>query len=121
MSATSTATATSGWVVRGWNGLLNAIMVFFVANIGFLIAAVAINSLAQRWFGTWLPDGWTTSWYTSALDEFQLPSVLWVTVEVVAAVVALSILIGVPAAYALARREFPGKRPLLFLFLLPLM
>jgi putative spermidine/putrescine transport system permease protein len=119
MSATSTST--SGWVVRGWNGLLNAIMVFFVANIGFLIAAVAINSLAQRWFGTWLPDGWTTSWYTSALDEFQLPSVLWVTVEVVAAVVALSILIGVPAAYALARREFPGKRPLLFLFLLPLM
>jgi putative spermidine/putrescine transport system permease protein len=111
----------SRWVVRGWNGLLNALVAFFVVNIGLLIAAVAVNSFASRWLGTWLPDGWTTSWYSSAVDEFQLASVLWVTVEVVAAVVALSILIGVPAAYTLARREFPGKKGLTLLFLLPLM
>jgi putative spermidine/putrescine transport system permease protein len=47
--------------------------------------------------------------------------VLWVTVEVVFAVVFLSLLIGVPAAYTLARRNFPGKRALMLLFLLPLM
>ena len=46
---------------------------------------------------------------------------LWVTIEVVAAVVFLSILIGVPAAYALARRDFRGKNLLMGLFLLPLM
>ncbi len=46
---------------------------------------------------------------------------LWVTVEVVFAVVFLALLIGVPAAYALARRNFPGKRALVLLFLLPLM
>jgi len=40
---------------------------------------------------------------------------------VVAAVVFLSILIGVPAAYALARRDFRGKNLLMGLFLLPLM
>jgi putative spermidine/putrescine transport system permease protein len=107
--------------VRGWNGLLNALMVFFVANVGLLIAAVAVNSVARRWLGTWLPDGWTTSWYASAWNEFQLPSVLWVTAEVVVAVVVLSVLIGVPAAYVLARRQFPGKRALMLLFLLPLM
>ena len=45
---------------------------------------------------------------------------LWVTVEVVLAVVVLSILIGVPAAYALARRNFRGKQLVLLLFLLPL-
>jgi putative spermidine/putrescine transport system permease protein len=111
----------SRWVVRGWSGLLNALMVFFVANIGLLIAAVAVNSVATRWLGTWLPEGWTTSWYASAVDEFQLPGVLRVTVEVVAAVVGLSVLVGVPAAYVLARREFPGKRALMVLFLLPLM
>ena len=33
----------------------------------------------------------------------------------------LSGLIGVPAAYAMARREFPGKRAVMLLFLLPLM
>jgi putative spermidine/putrescine transport system permease protein len=47
--------------------------------------------------------------------------VLWVTVEVVFAVVFLALLIGVPAAYTLARRDFPGKRALMLLFLLPLM
>ena len=113
--------STTRWLLGGWNGLLNALIAFFVVNIGLLIAAVAVNSFASRWLGTWLPDGWTTSWYQSAVDEFQLASVLRVTVEVVAAVVALSILIGVPAAYTLARREFPGKKALTLLFLLPLM
>jgi len=44
-----------------------------------------------------------------------------VTAEVVVLVVVLSIALGVPAAYALARREFRGKRLVLVLFLLPLM
>ena len=35
--------------------------------------------------------------------------------------VALSGLIGVPAAYALARRDFPGKKLVMLLFLLPLL
>jgi putative spermidine/putrescine transport system permease protein len=60
-------------------------------------------------------------WYASAWQEFQLNEVLIVTFEVVGAVVALSGLLGVPAAYALARRNFPGKRLILLLFLLPMM
>src|SRR5262249_38597271 len=62
-----------------------------------------------------------SSWYSDAWKEFQLAPVLRVTMEVVVAVVALSVAIGVPAAYVLARREFPGKRALMLLFLLPLM
>jgi putative spermidine/putrescine transport system permease protein len=108
-------------LMQGYQGLLGAIMTFFVANIGLLILAVAVNSFGKRWLGTWLPEGWTTSWYTSAYKEFQLDSVLTVTAEVVVAVVGLSVAIGVPAAYSLARREFPGKRALMLLFLLPLM
>ena len=46
---------------------------------------------------------------------------LIVTFEVVFLVVLISGLIGVPAAYALARRDFPGKRALMLLFLLPLL
>jgi putative spermidine/putrescine transport system permease protein len=96
-------------------------MTLFVVNIGFMIAAVATSSFATRWLGTWLPEGWTTMWYTSAWKEFQLGDVLWVTVQVVLSVVFLSLLIGVPAAYTLARRKFRGKRALMLLFLLPLM
>ena len=110
-----------GSLDRAWRGLLLGLMTLFVVNIGLMIAAVATSSFARRWLGTWLPEGWTTTWYTAAWKEFQLGSVLWVTVEVVLAVVLLSLLIGVPAAYTLARRNFPGKRALMLLFLLPLM
>jgi len=75
------------WLERAWRGLLWGLMTLFVVNIGLMIAAVATSSFARRWLGTWLPDGWTTSWYVDAWKEFQLDSVLWVTVEVVFAVV----------------------------------
>ena len=56
-----------------------------------------------------------------AVRRFQLGDVLLVTFEVVFAVVLLSGLIGVPAAYAMARREFAGKKAVMLLFLLPLL
>ena len=43
------------------------------------------------------------------------------TIEIAVAVVALSLLLGVPAAYALARRDFPGKRLVMLAFLVPLL
>jgi len=106
---------------RAWRALMLGLIALFLVNIGLMIAAVATNSFASRWLGTWLPQGWTSSWYADAWKEFQLASILWVTVEVVVAVVALSLVLGVPAAYTLARREFRGKRALMLLFLLPLM
>ena len=109
------------WLDTAWTGVLWGLMALFLVNIGLMIAAVATNSFARRWLGTWLPEGWTTTWYTSAWKEFQLDAVLIVTVQVVFAVVFLSLVIGVPAAYTLARRDFRGKRLLMLLFLLPLM
>jgi putative spermidine/putrescine transport system permease protein len=110
----------SHWLYRAWSGLLLGLMALFIINIGLMVAAVATNSVARRWLGTWLPEGYTTNWYVAAWKEFQLGDILWVTVEVVLAVVVLSILLGVPAAYALARREFAGKRFVMLLFVLPL-
>lgn len=104
------------WATAVW-----AVVIFFIVNLVALIAAVVVNSFGTRWLGTWLPDAFTAHWYADAWDEFQLNDVLRVTVEVVLAVVALSGLLGVPAAYCLARREFPGKKLVLLIFLLPLM
>jgi putative spermidine/putrescine transport system permease protein len=106
---------------RAAAGLLVGLAAFFVVNVVFLVGAVAVSSVATRWLGTWLPDAATTGWYRDAWNEFQLDSVLVVTAEVVLAVVALSVVLGVPAAYALARRDFVGKRLILLVFLLPLM
>jgi putative spermidine/putrescine transport system permease protein len=103
--------AVSVWVATG----------FFLLNLFALIGAVIVNSFGTHWFATWLPAGFTGRWYAMVWTEFQLPALLVVTVEVVAAVTILAGLIGVPAAYAMARREFPGKRAAMLLFLLPLL
>jgi putative spermidine/putrescine transport system permease protein len=104
------------WAVAVWS-----LVGFFIINLLAMIATVVTSSFATRWLGTWLPLGWTTRWYSSAWNEFQLWDVLIVTFQVVGVVVFISGALGVTAAYALARRDFPGKRLLILLFLLPLL
>jgi putative spermidine/putrescine transport system permease protein len=110
-----------GLGARAWAFCVWALVAFFVVNLLAMIATVLVNSFATRWFGTWLPAAYTGRWYAQAWDEFDLPDILVVTMQVVGAVVLISGLIGVPAAYAMARRNFPGKRALMLLFLLPLL
>ncbi|MCG5450594.1 MULTISPECIES: ABC transporter permease [Micromonospora] len=104
----------AAWIVWG-------VVIFFFLNLLGVVASVLVSSFGQRWFDTWLPDGYTTSWYARAWDEFALLQVIVVTLEVSVLVVGLSLVIGVPAAYALARRSFPGKRLIFLVFLLPIL
>ena len=106
---------------RLWTWAVWLLVALFVVNLIALIATVVVNSLSTRWFTTWLPVGFTLKWYADAWEEFQLPDVLISTFEVVGAVVLIAGLLGVPAAYAMARREFPGKRLVMLLFLLPML
>jgi putative spermidine/putrescine transport system permease protein len=103
--------AATVWVVTG----------FFLVNLLAIIATVLASSFATRWLGTWLPAGWTGRWYGTAWDEFQLGDVLIVTFEAAFLVVGIAGLLGTLAAYALARRDFPGKRAVLLIILLPML
>jgi putative spermidine/putrescine transport system permease protein len=116
MSTTRRSLTERLWAIAIW-----ALVGFFVVNLLAMIGSVVVNSFGTRWFNTWLPSGYTPQWYVLAWNEFGLPSILLVTVEVVGTVVILSGLIGVPAAYAMARRNFPGKQAVMLLFLLPLL
>jgi putative spermidine/putrescine transport system permease protein len=104
-----------------WTAALWVVVGFFFLNLVALVASVVVDSFGTKWFGTWLPEGFTLHWYTDAWSQFGLSSVLLVTIEVAVTVIVLSVLIGVPASYALARRTFPGKRLLLVLFVLPIL
>jgi putative spermidine/putrescine transport system permease protein len=110
-----------GLTSKIWRFAVWGVVLLFVLNLLAVIAVVIINSFATRWLGTWLPAGWTTRWYLSAWKEFQLSSVVLVTFEITFTVVIISGLIGVMTAYALARRDFFGKRTIVLLFLLPLL
>jgi putative spermidine/putrescine transport system permease protein len=104
----------AAWLVWG-------VVVFFFVNLAGVIGSVLVNSFGTRWFDTWLPEGYTKQWYGQAWKEFTLFDVLTVTVEVSLLVVGISLLIGVPASYVLARRSFPGRRVVYLAFLLPIL
>jgi putative spermidine/putrescine transport system permease protein len=96
-------------------------VIFFMLILAGIVGAVVVDSFGTKWFSGWLPAGWTTRWYGTTWREFDLGGVLIVTLEVALTVVVVSLLVGVPAAYALARRTFPGKRVLMVTFLLPIL
>jgi putative spermidine/putrescine transport system permease protein len=104
----------AAWITWG-------LLLFFMINLLGVVLAPLLMSFASQWFDTWLPVGYTTKWYAEAWNDYNLFDVLLVTFEVAVAVVAISVLIGVPTAYALARRNFPGKKLLNVLFLLPIL
>jgi putative spermidine/putrescine transport system permease protein len=98
-----------------------AVFLFFFVNLAGVVGVPLVDSFGTRWFTSWLPEGWTTHWYGDAWKEFDLGQVFQTTLYVSLLVVAISVVVGVPAAYALARRDFPGKRVVLLLFLLPIL
>jgi putative spermidine/putrescine transport system permease protein len=104
----------STWFV--WAG----IAAFFILLIGILIS-VLVDSFGKQWFNTWLPEEATATWYTNAWTTFDMTHIIGVTLTVAVSVIIISVLVGVPAAYLLARRSFPFKKAITLLFLLPVL
>ena len=98
-----------------------AVVGVFLAVVAGILLSALLDSYATSWFGGWLPDGWTLKWYRFAIDEFDLAHILVTTAIVGLTVTALSLLLGTPAAYVLARRGFPGKAAVLVLLTLPML
>ena len=110
----SIAASPTTWFV--WAGMA----AFFVFLIGVLVSVV-VDSLGKPWFDTWLPANFVTSWYSDAWDQFGMAHIIAVTLIVALTVIVVAVLVGVPAAYLLARRRFPLKRTITLLFLLPVL
>jgi putative spermidine/putrescine transport system permease protein len=108
------AASPSRWLL--WAGIL-----FFLVNVAAIVASVVVDSFAGQWFGNWLPQTYTGQFYAQAWRDFALGHVLLITVVVSGSVTLLALIIGAPAAYLLARREFLGKRLLWLLFLVPML
>ena len=120
------ALTTGGRISRGWiatpgRWLLRAAIAFFLLNVAAIVATVVLDSFGRRWFGGWAPHGYTGHYYGWAWQQFGLARVLFVTAVVAVGVAVIALVIGVPAAYVLARRSFPGKRVAWVMFLLPLL
>ncbi|MEV6605809.1 ABC transporter permease subunit [Kutzneria sp. NPDC051319] len=104
-----TVTAVLTWTLAG----------LFAATLLAVLASVIVTALSTSWGGSWLPSGYTLSWFRKAWDTPGLANSIGVTFEVAVADVAIALLAGVPAGYVLARKKFPGRNVIMLFALLP--
>ena len=95
-----------------------------IVAIAFLIPQLWLVSLSLKDRGAvfayppqWLPDNPSLVNYVFALTGTQVPWYLWNSVKVAALATAMTLLIGIPAAFVLSRERFAGRGPLLAILL----
>ncbi|GHO51831.1 ABC transporter permease [Ktedonobacter robiniae] len=95
---------------------------FFILNILAMVFTVVLDSLGKQWFATWLPEGlFTTQWYAFAFSDHDIVQLLSNTLIVALGATFISMLVGFPAAYVLARQQFRFKGALMGFYLLPML
>jgi spermidine/putrescine transport system permease protein len=99
---------------------LAAYSVFVYAFLYLPIIVLVVYSFNGSGVGGFPPAGWTMNWYSALLQDGPLwDSVLNSAIVAIVAVV-ISLGLGLPAALALDRAQFPGKTLFRRLVLLPL-
>jgi spermidine/putrescine transport system permease protein len=84
------------------------------------IVTVVVYSFSGSGVGGFPPARWTFDWYRQLLNDSELWNSVLNSLIVAIAAVAISLTLGLPAALALDRAEFPGKALFRRLVLLPL-
>lgn len=83
---------------------------------------IAVTSIGKSWFGkSWLPASWGWDWYIWAWNLGKIPEIVLNTLIIAAIAIAVSLLVGIPTAWALAKRNIKAKELLLSILLLPRM
>lgn len=95
--------------------------VFFVFAAIFLpLCLIFVISFSNDSYLSMPPSGWSTRWYAEVLSNAGFMAGLRNSAIIAVIVSALSLVIGLPAAYALVRMEFRGRALIQSLILAPL-
>jgi spermidine/putrescine transport system permease protein len=99
---------------------LGAYAALVYAFLYFPIIVLVVYSFNGSGVGGFPPAGWTTSWYRQLFADAELWDAVLNSMIVAGVAVAISLGLGLPAALALDRAQFPGKALFRRLVLLPL-
>lgn len=98
--------------------LFNALFVAFILTPIVVVVLVSFTTkpyLALPW------DGVSLQWYRELLANRDFIGSLWISLRLALTAATLSTLVALPAAFAIARRRFPGRALLSAFLLSPLM
>src|SRR6201981_1066350 len=93
---------------------------FVYAFLYFPIVVLVLYSFNGSGVGGFPPTGWTFDWYRQLFQDGSLWDAVLNSVIVAAIAVGISLALGLPAALALDRSQFPGKALFRRIVLLPL-
>jgi len=100
--------------------LLTMYAALVYAFLYFPIVVLIVYSFNGHGVGGFPPHNWTLDWYRNLFTDGDLWSSVFNSLIVALAAVAISLGLGLPAALALDRAQFPGKALFRRLVLLPL-
>lgn len=90
----------------------------------FLLAPILVVvplSFSNDNYLTFPPQSWGVRWYAEMLHHETLIQAFWISLGIASVVTVLSLLAGIPAAYAIRRYQFRGRDAVLNLFTAPLL
>lgn len=94
---------------------------FFVLNLIGMVGSVILDSFGHQWFTSVFPVSYSTEWYTYLSGDQDIGQLIFNTLFVAIATTLLSLLLGFPASYVLARRQFRFKGALTALYMVPML
>ncbi len=102
--------------------LLYTVLLAFSLYIVGPFAAIIVTAFGQGWFGgRWLPEIWTFRWFSFARTVTDVPALLTNTLIIASLSIAISLAVGIPTAWAMAKRKIRARALLMALILLPRM
>lgn len=100
--------------------LLRAVAALVMAFLVLPLVVIVGSSLTASKFLSFPPQGLTLAWYATVLDDPSYVAAFTTSTVLASAATVVAILLAVPAALAIARFEFAGKRGLATLLTSPL-
>lgn len=98
--------------------LLAGLMFVFLLAPLLVVVPISFSGDAYMAFP---PSSWSVKWYGAIFKDVQMTAAFSVSIVLALVVTALSLLLGLPAAYALVRLKPPGSEVLGSLFTAPLL
>lgn len=102
-------------------GALGLLCTVSLVGLVFPSILVVISSFNASEFLTFPPQGWSLRWYAAMAQNWEVRQSALLSLKVALLVVALDLMLGVPAAFPLVRSRFRGRDFLMTFILSPLM
>ncbi len=104
-------------------GLRTALWIITCSVASFLLLPIIFIAALSFGSSQWLvfpPPSWTLKWYQDVFSDPRWLQSTWVSFQIAVLVTIASVLLALPASFALQRGQFPGKQFLKGLLMTPM-